>query len=86
MSVRLPRLERLLPIVVVPLLVVAPDVARACAVCSAGRDEATRVAFLVTTIFLSVLPLALIGGVAWWLRRAVRRSQALAPGSDQPAR
>ena len=52
--------------------VAAPELARACAVCTAGRDDETQAAFLGTTAFLSVLPLALIGGFVWWLRRRVR--------------
>lgn len=56
----------------VALLVLAPRIALACPVCMGGRDDETRAAFLVTTLFLSVLPLALIGGVIWWLMRRVR--------------
>lgn len=52
-----------------------PRIAAACAVCSAGRDDETRLAFLLTTLFLSVLPLAVVGGAVWWL---VRRSRQLA--------
>ena len=56
----------------VALLVLAPRIALACPVCMGGRDDATRTAFLLTTAFLTVLPLALIGGVVWWLTRRAR--------------
>ncbi len=60
--------------VVIALGALAPRAALACAVCTPGRDDETRVAFQLTTLFLSVLPLALVGGAAWWL---VRRARAL---------
>ena len=56
----------------VTLLVLAPRAALACSVCMAGRDDETRAAFLLTTLFLTLLPLALIGGVVWWLTRRAR--------------
>jgi hypothetical protein len=55
-------------------------VADACAVCFSGRDE-TRAAFLATTLGLSALPLAMIGGLAFWLRR-----RALALREQEPGR
>jgi hypothetical protein len=58
---------------VVALLLTAPRVAEACYVCSSGRDDETRAAFLITTVFLSVLPLAMVGGGVWWLRRRFRQ-------------
>ena len=62
-----------LALLALPLLL--PRLASACAVCSAGRDDETRLAFLLTTLFLSVLPLGIVGGAVWWL---VRRSRQLA--------
>ena len=58
--------------------VLVPRAALACSVCSAGRDDETRAAFLLTTVVLSALPLLLVGGFAWWLRRQLR-------ASDRPA-
>lgn len=58
------------------LLALAPRAAWACSVCSAGRDDETRVAFLVTTGLLTVLPLAMVGGLAWWLWRRARELAA----------
>lgn len=69
--------RKLLPAgLVVALLGAAPQLARACAVCTAGRDEESQWAFIITTVFLSVLPLALIGGIAWMIWRRLRDADA----------
>ena len=52
------------------LLFVSPALAHACAVCGGGSDR-MRVAFLISTAFLSLLPLALIFSGVWWLRRQI---------------
>ena len=41
----------------------------ACAVCGGGDSEATRKAFIDTTVFLSLLPPGMIAGVALWVWR-----------------
>jgi hypothetical protein len=53
------------------LLLLAPQVGHACAVCFSGREDA-RAAFLVTTILLTLLPLGMIGALVLWLRQRVR--------------
>jgi hypothetical protein len=60
-----------------------PRVAAACAVCMAGYNDETRQAFLASTAFMSLLPLLLIGGLVWWLRRRARsgREGMRAPGA-----
>ena len=52
------------------LLALAPELARACAVCGAGLadDDQSRIAYLLTTLALSVLPLGLFGGFLLWVR------------------
>ncbi len=50
----------------------APRAARACAVCTSATEETSRLAFILTTIFLSALPLLMVGGVVWWLWRRTR--------------
>ncbi len=50
----------------------APQAARACAVCTSGTEDENRLAFILTTVFLSALPLLMVGGLAWWLRRRAR--------------
>jgi len=64
-------LDRLLALAIA-LAVLAPRAAGACSVCMTGRDDETRAAFLATTALLSVLPLALVGGMVWWIRRRAR--------------
>ena len=44
-----------------------PSIAYACSACFQAKDEATRVAFLATTLFLTGAPLIMIGGVIYWL-------------------
>ena len=51
------------------VVLLAPRLAVACAVCFTGRADETRIAFLVTTVLLSALPILLIGSLVWWLRR-----------------
>lgn len=53
-----------------------PRAAAACAVCLSGREDDNQRAFLAGTILLSTLPLMLIGGIAWWVRRRAREIAA----------
>ena len=58
----------------------APRLALACSVCSAFRDEASNRAYVLTTIFLSLAPLAMFAGFATWLwLRYRQRMRELAP-------
>ena len=57
------------------LLLALPAAAQACAVCGAAVDR-NRTAFLVTTILLSLLPLALMGAALMWIVARARGSQA----------
>ena len=52
-----------------------PGVAEACSVCFSATEQ-SRTAFIVTTVFLSVLPLAMVGGGVVWLRLRIRRIAA----------
>ena len=45
-----------------------PSVGLACSVCFDATSESQQ-AFIGTTIFLSLFPLMLIGGGAWWVSR-----------------
>lgn len=56
-----------------------PAVAYACPVCF-DANEANRTAFIATTVFLSLLPLSMIGGVIFWIVGSARREDE-APGS-----
>ena len=41
----------------------------ACAVCGLVGTEGTGLVYFVMTIVMSTLPLAMIGGVSWWVYR-----------------
>lgn len=53
--------------------------ALACPVCGTAQSEATRAAFVGSTVFLSLLPLGMIGGLialaVWNARRLERRGE-----------
>jgi len=53
----------------------AADLAYACPSCASPLEE-NRQAFVDTTVFLTVLPLMMIGGFIWWLRRKIREMDA----------
>ena len=57
-------------------LLLAPRVSLACSVCMSGREEANRAAFIGTTALLTVLPLIIIGGTVWYLRKRARALEA----------
>jgi len=49
----------------------AADVVHACPSCASPLEE-NRQAFVDTTVFLTVVPLMMMGGFIWWLRRRLR--------------
>lgn len=55
-----------------------PDVAHACPVCF-DRDDEARLAFLATTGLLTLLPLGLVAGTGWWLRKRAREVEDSGP-------
>ena len=57
------------------LLVVLPEAVSACPVCFDSSDENRR-AFLVTTAFLSLLPLGMVAGAGLWIRKRSRELDA----------
>jgi hypothetical protein len=65
-----------LVMVVVVALFFAPD-ALACSVCFDSKEE-RRMAFMITTIILTVLPLTLVFGTIYWLRKIVNKGDAQA--------
>jgi high-affinity Fe2+/Pb2+ permease len=79
--VRAPRLRSLLAAGAATALGLAPGAALACSVCMSGRDDETRAAFLATTGLLTALPLLMVGGLVWWLRRRARQLDAAEAGA-----
>lgn len=65
------------------LLLCCPGLSLACAVCY-EPNAGTRAAFLGTTLFLSLLPLAMIGGLVYWLVLRVRAFKALESSAPPP--
>jgi hypothetical protein len=61
--------RRLKVAIAAAMLACWPAAAQACAVCFSGSPR-IRLAFFNTTILLSLLPLALIFGGLWYLRRS----------------
>jgi hypothetical protein len=55
------------------LLAAAPRAAEACAVCAPGQGGQGN--FLLGTVLLSTLPLAMVGGLVWYLRRRARAQE-----------
>lgn len=60
------------------------SVASACPVCFSAKDEAQRQAFFDTTVFLTLLPLALVGGVIYWIARRARTLDLEQPEAEAP--
>jgi hypothetical protein len=58
-------------VAVVLVFVLTPEAVSACPVCFDSSDE-NRQAFIATTAFLSLLPLGMVGGAGYWLRRRAR--------------
>ena len=50
----------------------APRASSACSVCMGSASDAAQKGFLIGSVFLSVLPLVLIGAIAFWVRRRAR--------------
>lgn len=68
-------MRRSLLAAVICALLALPAWALACPVCFSAKEE-NRQAFVDTTIFMTLLPLALIGGIVWWLVRLSREGDA----------
>jgi hypothetical protein len=60
-------------IVVAVVLLTSTD-ALACSVCFDPKEE-RRMAFMITTIILTVLPLSLVFGTIYWLRKTVNKAE-----------
>ena len=72
-------MRRLLPIFLLGLIafLFLADGAAACAVCAAGEDDRSRDSYIIATIVMSVLPVSIVGGLVWYVRRRVRVLQRI---------
>ena len=68
-------LAQLVSSVAVCMVLATPRLAEACAVCSAGREDATRTASIIGTAFMTALPMVLVGGMVWWIRKKTLEAQ-----------
>ena len=75
-------ISRIAILLVLSLVLVVPESADACAVCSSGREEASRTAFIIGTAFMTALPFVLVGGLIWWIRKKSREAASLADELD----
>jgi cbb3-type cytochrome oxidase subunit 3 len=74
------------------LALALPDAARACSMCVSAQDDAVQTAFAVASLFMTAMPLSVIGGLVWWLRRRAKQVAAeeaagiirLPLGADRP--
>ena len=64
------RVERAL--FVLPLLLLAPLETSACPLCIAAQDKNVQIAYMIASAFMTFLPLGLIGGLIYALRRRAR--------------
>ncbi len=63
----------------------APRVSEACAVCS-FRDDGTQRGFLIGTLFMTLLPFAVIGSILLVVRRRLRSAASGSATPVQPFR
>ena len=65
----------------IALVLMTPGLAEACSTCLSASDE-TREAYYASTALMAVLPLAMIGGLGYWLHRVSREER---PDEDHDA-
>jgi len=58
-----------------------PGAALACPMCLAAKDDAVQMAFLLTTVLLSALPVIMVGTLIVWI---ARRSSEIDREDDVP--
>lgn len=63
----------------------APSVSQACSQCLATRTRQNQLAFIGTTVFLSLMPLVLVGGIVLWLRRRLQAAGEQLAGESVPS-
>ena len=68
------------------LLLVAPGPALACPVCGLSGTDDSNGAYIAMTVMLSALPLAMIAGVAAWVRRRISADELRSTETGAPPR
>ena len=67
------------------MIVYSPSIAQACSVCTAGRDEENQLAFLLSTIGMSLMPLIAIGTLVFVLWRRIKKLEAASEVVETPS-
>lgn len=62
-----------------------PSLVHACPVCFSAQNENNRVAFVVSTMFLTLLPLGMLTAGLWWAWRRLRQQDEPASMGDSEA-
>jgi hypothetical protein len=76
---------RALALGVALLVVWLPNMAQACAVCFQGKGDDSRLAFIATTAFMTLLPLTvLFFAIRWFVRRANEAERLQSAGPVHP--
>ena len=70
-----PSLTACMAAAVVLIVCLLPEVAHACPVCGQAKEE-SQLAFIVTTAFMTLLPLTLIGSLGYYLWRRMKHIEA----------
>jgi hypothetical protein len=65
-------LRRVVPALVAALVLATPRLADACAMCIATGKGGKQGAFAIGSLFLSVMPLVVVGGMVFYLRRRAK--------------
>ncbi len=65
------RLARAIVAAAVVAMAWGADLAFACPSCASPLEE-NRQAFVDTTVFLTLVPLMMVGGFVWWIRHKTR--------------
>ena len=55
------------------LALLVPLEAGACPLCIAAQDKGVQIAYMSASLFMSILPLAMVGGLVFLLRRRSRQ-------------
>ena len=62
-------MSRLAWLGVMAIVAAAPDAAHACSVCIGGQSADTTLAYRAMTAFMTFTPMAIVGGVVYWIHR-----------------
>jgi len=54
----------------------APDAAQACSVCIGTQSADTQIAYRAMTAFMTFTPMAIVGGVIYWIYRRFKALDA----------